>query len=134
MLPQFDRVQVCSPENGNYLLSFLPGLAGKLDDNRAGIATVALRISARWPRAGHACCFSAAFAIFPIRKALNWFTHKVLPAVLERMPDARLVIVGADPPPQSFAPGLAATTSSCADLSKMCASRCRVTPYSFARF
>ncbi len=39
VLPRFDRVQVCSPENGNYLLSFLPSLRGRLDDNRAGIAT-----------------------------------------------------------------------------------------------
>ena len=34
-LPRFDRVQVCSAENGNYLLSFLPSLRGRIDDNRA---------------------------------------------------------------------------------------------------
>ncbi len=39
VLPKFDRVQVCSPNNGDYLLSFLPRLRGRIDDNRAGIAT-----------------------------------------------------------------------------------------------
>jgi hypothetical protein len=39
ILPKFDRVQICSPENRDYLLSFLPNLGHKLDDNRAGIAT-----------------------------------------------------------------------------------------------
>ena len=51
MLPKFDRIQVCSPENGNYLLSFLPELAGKLDDNPRGNRNRPLRFSSRWPRA-----------------------------------------------------------------------------------
>ena len=40
-----DQVQVCTPANRDYLLSFLPGLAPKLRAGlRAGIDTVALRI------------------------------------------------------------------------------------------
>jgi glycosyltransferase involved in cell wall biosynthesis len=35
---------------------------------------------------------------------LDWFTRKVLPRVLQRSPRARLVIVGADPPPKHSLP------------------------------
>ena len=53
MLPRFDRVQVCSPDNGDYLLSFLPQLRGRIDDNRAGIETSRYEFRADGPRAGH---------------------------------------------------------------------------------
>jgi O-antigen biosynthesis protein len=103
ILPKFDRVQVCSPENGNYLLSFLPRLAGKLDDNRAGIATARyeFRSDGREPRT---MLFLGSFRHPPNLEALDWFARKVLPRVLERLPEARLVIVGADPPPRHSLP------------------------------
>jgi GT2 family glycosyltransferase len=103
ILPKFDRVQVCSPENGNYLLSFLPSLAGKLDDNRAGIATARydFRVDGREP---NTMLFLGSFRHPPNLEALDWFARKVLPRVLERLPDARLVIVGADPPPMHSLP------------------------------
>ena len=62
ILPRFDRIQVCSPENGEYLLSFCPALAGRIDDNRAGIATSRYD-SARTAASRTPCCFSEAFAI-----------------------------------------------------------------------
>jgi GT2 family glycosyltransferase len=103
ILPKFDRVQVCSPENGNYLLSFLPGLAGKLDDNRAGIATsrYEFRSDGREP---NTMLFLGSFRHPPNLEALDWFARKVLPRVLEQLPDARLIIVGADPPPRHSLP------------------------------
>src|SRR5262249_37275567 len=40
LLPKLDRIQVCSRENADYLLSFLPELKGRVDDGfRAGIDT-----------------------------------------------------------------------------------------------
>ena len=40
MLPALDRIQVCSRDNADYLLSFLPQLKGRIDDGyRAGIET-----------------------------------------------------------------------------------------------
>ena len=107
MLPRFDRVQVCSPENGDYLLSFVPSLAGKLDDNRAGIATAsyAFEPSGREPLS---MLFLGSFRHLPNLEALDWFTKKVLPRVLEQLPTARLVIVGADPPPKHSLPDLGA--------------------------
>jgi O-antigen biosynthesis protein len=103
ILPKFDRVQVCSPENGDYLLSFIPSLAGKLDDNRAGIQTARYEFKpdGREPRS---MLFLGSFRHLPNLEALDWFTRKVLPRVLQRSPEARLIIVGADPPPKHSLP------------------------------
>ena len=105
VLPRFDRVQVCSPENGNYLLSFLPGLRGKIDDNRAGIATSRYEFHAN-SREPETMLFLGSFRHTPNQEGLNWFTQKVLPAVLEHKPKARLVIVGSEPPPRHSLPHL----------------------------
>jgi len=106
ILPKFDRVQICSPENRDYILSFLPGLRGKLDDNRAGIATsrYEFRTEGREP---DTMLFLGSFRHLPNREALNWFARKVMPGVLKRCPQARLIIVGADAPPRHSLPGLA---------------------------
>jgi GT2 family glycosyltransferase/glycosyltransferase involved in cell wall biosynthesis len=103
MLPRFDRVQVCSPENGNYLLSFLPQLRGRIDDNRAGIAASRYEFRAE-EREPETMLFLGSFRHPPNQEGLNWFAQKVLPAVLERRPKARLVIVGSDPPPAHSLP------------------------------
>ncbi len=103
ILPKFDRIQVCSPENGDYLLGFLPGLAGKLDDNRAGIDTARYEFHTDG-RESHTMLFLGSFRHLPNHQALDWFTRQVLPLVLQRSPDARLVIVGHDPPPKHSLP------------------------------
>ena len=105
VLPRFDRVQVCSAENGNYLLSFLPNLRGRIDDNRAGIRTsrYKFQVNGREPET---MLFLGSFRHPPNQEGLNWFTQKVLPAVLEHKPKARLVIVGSQPPPRHSLPAL----------------------------
>jgi GT2 family glycosyltransferase len=105
MLPKFDRIQICSPENRDYLLGFLPNLRDKLDDNRAGIATsrYPFQLDGREPRT---MLFLGSFRHLPNQEALDWFAHKVLPDVLKRCGEARLVIVGADPPPRHSLPNL----------------------------
>jgi glycosyltransferase involved in cell wall biosynthesis len=105
VLPRFDRVQVCSPENGNYLLSFLPGLRGRMDDNRAGIATSRYEFQANG-REPETMLFLGSFRHPPNQEGLNWFTRNVLPSVLEHKPHARLVIVGSEPPPRHSLPHL----------------------------
>ena len=105
MLPHFDRVQVCSPENGNYLLSFLPELRGRIDDNRAGIATSRYDFQPDG-REPYTMLFLGSFRHTPNQEALDWFAFKVLPGVLARCPQARLVIVGAEPPPRHSLPDL----------------------------
>jgi GT2 family glycosyltransferase/glycosyltransferase involved in cell wall biosynthesis len=99
VLPHFDRIQVCSPANKDYILSFLPSLAGRIDDDlRAGIATshYAFQPDGREPRT---MLFLGSFRHIPNQHALTWFVKNVLPKVLDRCPDARLVVVGSDPPP-----------------------------------
>jgi GT2 family glycosyltransferase/glycosyltransferase involved in cell wall biosynthesis len=105
VLPKFDRVQVCSPNNGDYLLSFLPRLSGRIDDNRAGIATARYEFRAGG-REPETMLFLGGFRHPPNQEGLNWFTRKVLPRVLERKPKAKLVIVGAEPPPAHSLPHL----------------------------
>jgi O-antigen biosynthesis protein len=105
VLPRFDRVQVCSPDNANYLLSFLPELSGKIDDNRAGIATSRYEFQADG-REPDTMLFLGSFRHLPNQEGLNWFTQKVLPVVLEKKPRARLVIVGSEPPPRHSLPHL----------------------------
>ena len=63
-------MQVCTPDNRNYLLSFLPGLAPKLRDGlRAGIDTARyeFRPGGREPLT---MLFVAAFAI--LRTGSRW--------------------------------------------------------------
>jgi len=105
VLPRFDRVQVCSADNGNYLLGFLPLLRGRIDDNRAGIATSRYEFTAEG-REPETMLFLGSFRHPPNQEGLNWFTRKVLPAVLERNPNARLIIVGSEPPPAHSLPHL----------------------------
>ncbi len=100
ILPRFDRVQVCSPENGNYLLVFLARLGRQAGRQSRGDRNLALRIPAGRPRAPDACCFLGSFRHLPNQEALDWFTQKVLPRCCSSSPEARLMIVGADPPPR----------------------------------
>lgn len=104
MLPRPDRIQVCSPQNGNYLASFLPRLKDRIDDGlRAGIDTARYQFSPRGRRP-FTMLFLGSFRHLPNQAALSWFAGRVLPLLVERCPQARLVVVGSDPPPPHFLP------------------------------
>jgi O-antigen biosynthesis protein len=106
LLPKVDRVQVCSAENGQVLLGYLPQLEGRLDpDYRAGIDTASYpcRFDGRRP---NTLLFLGSFRHIPNQEALSWFLRSVLPRVLERIPDARLVVVGSDPPQRHALPSV----------------------------
>lgn len=105
VLRRFDRIQVCSPENRDYLLSFLPQLSEKIDDNRAGIATASYQFQPDG-REPFTMLFLGSFRHPPNQEALNWFTRHVLPLVLKSCRGARLVIVGAAAPPLHSLPDL----------------------------
>ena len=99
-----DRVQVCSDDNGRYLLEFLPGLRGRIDSEyRAGIDTgrYNFRTEGRTPKT---MLFLGSFRHLPNQEAMNWFIRHVLPLILNEVPDARLVVVGSDPPPRHSLP------------------------------
>ncbi|HUB80382.1 MAG TPA: glycosyltransferase [Bryobacteraceae bacterium] len=98
-LPQFDQVQVCTPQNRRYLLEFLPRLAPKLRDGlRAGVDSwrYEFRPAGREPAT---MLFLGSFRHDPNRVAVDWFVREVLPLVRLRVPGARLVIAGSEPPP-----------------------------------
>jgi glycosyltransferase involved in cell wall biosynthesis len=99
MLRRFDQVQVCTKENRDYVLSFLPKLAPRVRDGlRAGIETARydFRPCGREP---FTMLFIGSFRHDPNRVAVDWFVNSILPLVLERQPRARLVVAGSDPPP-----------------------------------
>ena len=98
VLPAFDQVQVCTPANRDYLLSFRPELAPKLRAGlRAGIDTshYEFRPDGREPLT---MLFIGSFRHEPNRVAVDWFVRQVLPLILQRQPRARLVLAGSDPP------------------------------------
>jgi GT2 family glycosyltransferase/glycosyltransferase involved in cell wall biosynthesis len=96
-LPGFDQVQVCTPANRDYLLSFRPDLRLRAG-LRAGIDTSSyqFRPSGRQPLT---MLFVGSFRHDPNRIAVDWFVRHVLPHILKQEPAAKLVIAGSDPPP-----------------------------------
>ena len=98
VLPKFDQVQVCTLANRDFLLSFRPGLAPRLRDGlRAGIDTSRYRFRPHG-REPLTMLFIGSFRHEPNRVAVDWFVRLVLPPILERLPRAKLVLVGSDPP------------------------------------
>jgi glycosyltransferase involved in cell wall biosynthesis len=106
-LPAFDQVQLCTPANRDYLLSFRPELAAKLRPGlRAGIDTsrYEFRSGGREP---YTMLFLGSFKHDPNRVAMEWFAGQVLPLILQRAPQAKLVVAGSDPPPAHAWPDFA---------------------------
>jgi glycosyltransferase involved in cell wall biosynthesis len=98
MLPRMTRVQVCTPQNRDYLLGFLPKLRGRIDcDVRAGmdLARFECRLDGRRPKT---MLFLGSFRHQPNIEALEWLLGEVIPKVLTECPDARFRIIGSDPP------------------------------------
>lgn len=98
ILPSFDRVQVCSPDNAGYLESFLPELKGHIDAGyRAGI-DVSRNLFSTNVRDPYTMLFLGSYRHAPNWEALEWFVRQVLPLVMRQEPRARLIVVGSDPP------------------------------------
>ena len=105
LLPLCDHVQVCTIENKEYLASFVPKLAPRIEAGlRAGIDTMAYPFPGG-PRAPYTMLFLGSFRHAPNQVALDWFTRQVLPLILEQLPQARLIVAGSDPPPRHGFPG-----------------------------
>jgi len=104
LLPRLDRIQVCSPDNAGYLLSFLPTLKGRIDDGyRAGVDTSLYEFRAQG-REPFTMLFLGNFRHAPNLEALEWFVSKVLPGVLSGEPRARLIVAGSEMPPRNLLP------------------------------
>jgi GT2 family glycosyltransferase/glycosyltransferase involved in cell wall biosynthesis len=100
VLPGFDQVQVCTAANRDYLLGFRPELAARMRAGlRAGIDTTRYEFRPRG-RAPLTMLFLGSWRHDPNRIAVDWFVRQVLPLILAQEPQAKLVIVGSDPPPE----------------------------------
>lgn len=100
LLPVCDHVQVCTEENKRYLESFLPALAPRIDCGmRAGIDTK-MYCYPGGPRRTETMLFLGSFRHTPNKVALEWFAGSVLPLIVEKIPQARLLVAGSDPPPR----------------------------------
>lgn len=99
MLHGADRIQVCTEANKQYLASFLPDLAGRMQSGlRAGIDTARYQFRTTG-REAKTMLFLGSFRHAPNQVALDWFVTHVMPHILAREPGARLLVVGSDPPP-----------------------------------
>lgn len=99
VLPRFQQVQVCTPANREYLLGFRPELAPRLCSGlRAGIdvSQYEFRNCGREPLT---MLFLGSFRHDPNRIAVEWFLAHVMPLILERQPEAKLLLAGSDAPP-----------------------------------
>lgn len=104
LLPNCDQIQVCTIENKRYLESFLPDLSARIDSGmRAGIDSRAYAYPGG-PRRPHTMLFLGSFRHTPNQVALEWFARHVLPLVVEKLPGARLLVAGSDPPPRHAFP------------------------------
>jgi O-antigen biosynthesis protein len=104
VLPRFDEVQTCTVDNTEYLASFLPRLRPKIHDNlRAGIDTGAYRFQADGRRP-NTLLFLGSFRHLPNQEALRWFVGRVMPHVSRQRPEAKLIVIGSDPPPPHTIP------------------------------
>jgi O-antigen biosynthesis protein len=99
LLPRMNRVQMCSLENADYLKGFVPKLGPVMDSHlRAGIRTAQYPFALA-PRTPRTMLFVGSFRHLPNQEALGWFVDHILPRVVAADPEARLVIVGSEPPP-----------------------------------
>ena len=100
VLSAFDQVQVCTPANRDYLLSFRPELAARMRAGlRAGIDSGRYQFRPRG-REPMTMLFLGSWRHDPNRVAVDWFVRQVLPLILAEEPGAKLVIAGSDPPPE----------------------------------
>ena len=99
LLRKFDVVQVCTRENREYLESFLPSMRGRiLEGLRAGIDASPYQFPGP-PRRPYTILFLGNFRHLPNITAMQWFCREALPRIVERFPQTRVVVAGADPPP-----------------------------------
>jgi len=100
LLPNCDHIQVCTEENKRYLESFLPRLERRISAGmRAGIDAGHYPFPGG-PREPYTMLFLGSFRHTPNQVALEWFGRFVLPLIVEKLPQARLLVAGSDPPPR----------------------------------
>jgi glycosyltransferase involved in cell wall biosynthesis len=95
---RFDRVQVFSRRDADAVAELAPEVAPRLRVNPFGLVLPPRADPAR--EAAGTILFVGNFAHPPNRDAAIWLAREILPAVVERYPEARLRIVGSGPTPE----------------------------------
>jgi glycosyltransferase involved in cell wall biosynthesis len=93
---RFDRIQVFTEGDARALKERAPEIASRVTVNPFGIVIPEAADPTREVPA--TAIFIGNFTHPPNRDAVLWLTREIMPAVLERKPDARLCIVGYSPP------------------------------------
>ncbi len=94
LLRRFDRIQVCSAENADYLRGFAPELFNRIDpDMRAVIDTNAYRFVTERREPG-SILFLGSFNHLPNIQGLSWFLDEAWPRLLQLHGSVRLIIAG----------------------------------------
>ena len=94
----FDLVQVFSRRDAEAIAELAPDVAGRVRVDPFGLVLPPTADPAR--EEPGTILFVGAFHHPPNRDAAIWLAREILPAVLERAPEARLRIVGSAPPPE----------------------------------
>jgi GT2 family glycosyltransferase len=95
-LAKIDLIQVCTRANRDYLLSFAPKLAPRIETgSRTGIDVqqYSLPYASREPLT---MLFLGSFRHAPNLEGFEWFRSGVLPRVRARYPNARVAVVGSE--------------------------------------
>ena len=99
LLRKFDVVQVCTRENRLYLESCVPAGEGRIHEGlRAGIDASQYSYPGP-PRRPFTLLFLGNFRHLPNITAMQWFCRESLPRIVERYPQTKVIVAGADPPP-----------------------------------
>ena len=96
---KFDAVQVCTAANRRYLETYAWNAAPIVEGLRAGIDVSRYEYVAEG-RELETLLFTGNFRHPPNQEALTFFARQVLPKVRQHHPEARLIVVGAEVPPQ----------------------------------
>ena len=97
-LTRFDAAQACTAANRHYIESFVWNGAPVVEGLRAGIDVERYRYieDGREP---NTVLFVGNFRHLPNQDGLRFFIRKIWPRVMEKRPQSRLVVVGAQAPP-----------------------------------
>ncbi len=96
LLPRCDLVQVCTPQNRDYLLSFNPQLASRVHMGMRAAVDAGSYAYPGGPRELHSLLFIGSSRHKPNLLAIEWFVAEVLPRVVAAYPGVRLYLAGFD--------------------------------------
>jgi GT2 family glycosyltransferase/glycosyltransferase involved in cell wall biosynthesis len=96
MLARYDHVQVCTRQNRDYLVSFVPELGDRIHSGLRACIDTRGYIYPRGPVERDTILFIGSARHEPNRAGVDWFVRYVLPSIIARRPNVRFDLVGFD--------------------------------------